>query len=402
MLTAGKTRKVVLCSVSCLRQPQDVACIRVCFRSRFGSSFCLLSEALDLPDMAAVAEKLVCHLCHYKYDLSEGRRHGKKFQCLTCNSAERTVRRNLEASPMSEWSVEETQDFYQKLHAEKAADPTGRLQWKTVRATVISTLTERAMSRYEGQCLVESLPLSVWVSQGWDEKLVLSQPNEYSDEYQCQVYKVPVRRQKWTEVREREEKRILEREQEVSQRRGKKGAQGEADLDVPTATAEKTGKSTEAQEAKKADKERQKMVKENERLAATAAKALGPLSTNEGSLDKVLVKAQKHEDSMPEGSLKCGQDILTKLREWSEKAREAINTQEANKVAVPCLVKALTLPFKAEDVKTLLKQKQEAQKVLQGAMPQKPKRQASQGAGDVKSEPPAKRQRGKQPQAPAA
>ena len=349
--------------------------------------------------MAAAPEKLVCEFCKYKYDLSEGRQHGKKFHCLTCSSAERTVRRNLEASPMSEWSVEETQDFYRKIHAEKAADPTGRLQWKTIRATVITTLTERAMSRYEGQCLVESLPLSVWVSKGWDEKLVLSQPNEYSEEYQCQVYKVPGRRQKWTEVREREEKKILEREQEISQRR-KKGTQGEGDLDVPTAT-EKTGKSTEAQEAKKADKERAKMVRENERLAATAAKALGPLSTNEASLDKVLVKAQKHEDKMPEGSLKCGQDALTKLREWSEKAREAINTQEANKVAVPCLVKALTLPFKADDVKTLLKQKQEAQKVLQSAMPQKPKRAAPQeAAGDVKSEQPAKtRKRGKTPAA---
>ena len=143
-------------------------------------------------------------------------------------------------------------------------------------------------------------------------------------------------------------------------------------------------------------------MKENERLAATAAKALGALSTNEVSLDKVLVKAQKHEDSMPEGSLKCGQETLTKLREWSEKAREAINTQEANKVAVPCLVKALTLPFKAEDVKTLLKQKQEVQKVLQGAIPQRPKRQAPEAAGDVKTEAPAKRQRGKQPGKPAA
>ena len=348
-----------------------------------------------MPDMAAVAEKLECQLCHYQYDLSEGRQHGKRFHCLTCSSAERTVRRNLEASPMSEWSVEETQGFYRKLHEQKSADPTGRLQWKTVRATVISTLTERAMSRYEGQCLVESLPLSVWVSQGWDEKLVLSQPSEYSEEYQCQVYKVPVRRQKWTEVREREEKRILEREQEISQRRGKKDAQGEPDLDVPTATKEKTGKSTEAQEAKKADRERAKTVRENERLAATAAKALGPLSANESSLDKVLAKAQKHEDSMPEGSMKCGQEALTKLREWSQKAREAINTQEANKIAVPCLVQPLTLPFKADDVKTLLKQKQEVQKVLQTAMPKKEKRQKPEGAADVKTEQPAKRLRGK-------
>ena len=302
---------------------------------------------------------------------------------------------------MSEWSVEETQDFYRKLHADKAADPAGRLQWKTIRASVVTTLAERALARYEGQCLVESLPLSVWLSQGWDEKVVLSQPNEYSEEYKCQVYKVPVRRQKWSEVREREEKKILEREQEVLQRRGKKGTQGDADLDVPTAT-EKAGKSTEAQEAKKLEKERAKLSRGNERLAAVAAKALGPLSANEASLEKLLAKARKLEDSMPEGSLKCGQEALTKLHDWSGKAREAINVQQTNKVAVPSLQQALTLPFKADEVKTLLKQKQEVQKVLQAAMPKKEKRQKPEGAGEVKDEPPAKRLRGKKPQAPAA
>ena len=105
---------------------------------------------------------------------------------------------------------------------------------------------------------------------------------------------------------------------------------------------------------------------------------------------------------MPEGSLKCGQEALTKLRDWSGKAREAINVQQTKKVAVPSLLQALTLPFKADDVKTLLKQKQEVQKVLQTAMPKKEKRQQPEGAGEVKNEPPAKRQRGKKPQAPAA
>ena len=137
-----------------------------------------------------------------------------------------------------------------------------------------------------GRWPVESLPLSVWLSQGCDEKVVLSQPNEYSEEYKCQVYKMPVRRQKWSEVREREEKKTLEREQEVLQRRGKEGTQGDDDLDVPTAT-EKAGKSTEAQEAKKLEKERAKMLRDNERLAALAAKALGPLSANEASLNKL-------------------------------------------------------------------------------------------------------------------
>ena len=40
------------------------------------------------------------------------------------------------------------QDFYRKLHAEKAADPAGRLQWKTIRASVVTTLAERALARW--------------------------------------------------------------------------------------------------------------------------------------------------------------------------------------------------------------------------------------------------------------
>ena len=42
----------------------------------------------------------------------------------------------------------------------------GKLLWKRVRATMLNTLCERALARFESTCEVIPLPLSVWLARG--------------------------------------------------------------------------------------------------------------------------------------------------------------------------------------------------------------------------------------------
>ena len=329
---------------------------------------------------APVPATLVCKLCGLRYDPSAGRIHGRTFKCTPCDSAERNVRRNLgEQNPLNEWENSECEAFFKRLHAAKSKDPQGRLMWTTVRANMLTTICERAISKFSSICDVVALPLSVWLKKGWEESVIKQQPSEESEEYGCTVYKLPIKKLRWKETYEKEEAKLLQKERECAQKKqakGKKGAKADDDeMDVPMAVQDQ-GKKSEAKAEenaeKQAAKERKKMLQSNDKIANLAGRAIGPLTAAATTLTKLMEKAEPHRDSMEPGVLTCAQEVLDKVAPWSTAAREAMNQQDGNKNGSPEACVALeSLPFSGEDFKVAMKTNAETVKALRAAIPKR-------------------------------
>ena len=345
---------------------------------------------------AEVAQHM-CKCCGYSYQLSAGRIHGKHFMCQGCHNIQNSIRRNLgDLSDMSSWSAEESLTFFKRLTDDKRASGDGSLAWKTVRAGMVTTLTEQKISSFSTNVDAEELPLSVYQARGWSDEIIKRFPSFRSEEYGCEVYRVPVRRLKWKEEFATIESRILQKERECSQKKGK----GVPQLDVPQE------KNTEAEAdekglARKAAAAQKKLANQNERLANVAARALGPLSGAESGLTKLLAKAAKAESHDP-AALQLCEDQLKQGLEWSQAARVAVNQQQENKArhvdSGAEMHELPPLPFTAEDLKLHLKTTAEAQKALRASLPQpkaKAKASAMDTAGEKDAEPKPKRRRGK-------
>ena len=137
-----------------------------------------------------------CKCCGYTYQLSAGRVHGKQFMCQGCNNIQNSIRRNLgDTAEMTSWSPEESQSFFKRLTDVKKASG-GSLAWKTVRAAMLSTLTEQRVSSFASNVDATELPLSVYVQQGWPEEVIKRFPSHLSEEYGVEVFREPVRRLK--------------------------------------------------------------------------------------------------------------------------------------------------------------------------------------------------------------
>ena len=251
--------------------------------------------------------------------------------------------------------------------------------WTTVRANMLTTLCERAISKFSSICDVVSLPLSVWLKKGWEESVIRQQPSEESEEYGCTVYKLPSKKLRWKETFETEEAKLLQKEKECAQKKqakGKKNAGADADeLDVPMA-AQGEGKKSEAKAEENAEKqaarERKKMVQSNEKIANLAARAVGPLTAAATSLTKLMEKAEPHRESIEPGVFTCAEDVLAKVAPWSTAAREAMNQQDVNKNGSPEACVALEpLPFSGEEMKLAMKTNAEAAKALRAAIPKR-------------------------------
>lgn len=351
------------------------------------------------------AQTFVCKLCGHGYAEGEGRLHGRRFTCEPCSTAERTLRRNLgETTDMQQWTQDEVFGFYRNLRKQRE-EGSGRLQWKTIRSCMLNTLTQRAVTRWETSLTCESLPMSVWQSQGWEEEVVKLQPCEWSDAYQCWTYRVPKRKMKWSQAREEEEAKILQRERDATQKRKAKGKkrtnEEDSDLDVPDAVESKTNEDkslrTAARQAAQAEK---KTTVQNQKICAMAAKALGPLTTAMATMEKVWNKAETCPE-VTEETKKCCEEIRTKLQTWRKSAHDAVNVQEKNSAAdnKENVVPLAALPFSPEDLKTLLKQSTEAGKCVKSAIPKREKRTKTQepttAAQDGSTGEPAKRRRTK-------
>ena len=358
----------------------------------------LLSIAMEVvPAQEAETALHTCKLCGKQHPLSEGRIHGKAFSCWTCQNIQQTIRRNLgSTSTLTEWTVQETHDFFRKVQTAKS-EHDGKMQWQTVRSQLVKTMTERQISRFESTAKIEMLPKSVYMTRGWKEATLDKFPTEWSDEYGDNVVKMPVRSLKWAEVFESVNEKLLQLEKEAAAKKGKKA---ENDLDLPAAS----GSGEAADDAKKAERSKAAAAKKtavnNERIAAVAGKALGPLMSMETCLEKLLAKPDTAAHAAPE-SVKVCQDTLLTVSKWKLEAREAVNALEHGKgVDEPPSLPALS--FDMADVKVLVKQGSEGQKAVRQALPKRvPKAKAAPPAkaeGTEEDERKPKRRRGKCPE----
>ena len=334
----------------------------------------------------------LCKCCGYTYPLTAGRIHGKLFMCQGCNNIQNSIRRNLgDTAEMSSWTAEESQAFFKRLTDEKHTSG-GNLSWKTVRAAMLTTITEQRISSFASNVDATELPLSVYVQQGWPEQVIKRFPSHTSEEYGIEVYRVPVRRLKWKEEFANIERKMLEKEQQCAQKKAK----GADKLDLPQEADKSGGSGEDKKAAKKEAAALKKLQGQNEKVASLAARSLGPLNGAEAGLSKVIVKAEKASSYAPEAKALCEEQLET-AKKWSCAARAAVAQGASHDASVQ-----LVLPFTAEDLKILVKTSVEAQRALRTSFPA-PKAKAKASAKSVEKEtepvePAAKRLRGKTPQ----
>eukprot|EP00435_Cladocopium_sp_Y103_P005193 s1684_g1.t1 len=328
---------------------------------------------MDVVPATEEASNLVCRLCGNGYPESAGRVHGKAFSCWQCLNIQQTVRRNLGSTvPLNDFTPEETQSFFQKV-PEKKDEKDGKVSWTTIRGQLLKVMTQRHLSRFMAKVEVEELPLSVYETRGWKKETVERFPKEWSEAYNDYIYKVPVRTMTWEEAFETVNEKILQLEKEAAQKRGKVHGgsdQGKA-LDLPHAGKEKKD---EKNGDKKAEREAASQAKKistgNQKIASTAANALGPLNSLETSLFKLLTKANalSQEDS---ASKNVCRECLEKAKIWKQHAHAAVTQHEQSKDSAELQPALTALPFDASSVKTLCKQGAEGMKELRASFPKK-------------------------------
>ena len=114
-------------------------------------------------------------------NVQPGRLHGS-FTCYTCAAADRALRRNLgERSEVQEFSREETYTFFRKVKEAKEESLGKRLQWQTLRATLIHHATQRQITEFKSDVECAALPLSVYLAQGWEESVVKNCPTVFNE-----------------------------------------------------------------------------------------------------------------------------------------------------------------------------------------------------------------------------
>ena len=356
------------------------------------SSVVTMAASTPVPAQPAVQE-MVCKLCNRSVPADAGRVHGRSFRCQPCASIERAMHRNLgSTAEIGSWSQEDCSAFFQKLQEQKGDK--GSLQWATIRAALLRKLTERHISSFAATTTITPLPLSVLLAQGWEQEVVQRFEVEKSETYGCDVYKVPVTKLSWKDAFEAVEEKILQQEKEATKRRGTK--KKDDTLDVPEGTTSK-GHETEEKNEKKELQEMRKRATHNAKVAAAAAKALGPLSTAESALTKLLAKAEGKEGIDAAAEKLCQEKLVT-VTAWSQQCRRAVNEQERNKnlSAQEAAERLEDLPFESGDLKVTLKQITESQKALRNSLPKKaavPKAKAANATGEADTQEPAPKRR---------
>lgn len=298
-------------------------------------------------------EKVVCVLCGWKFTPEQGRQHGRKFTCTPCASANRQLRRHLGEGPeqVCGFDQEDAQEFYRALQQKKTSGP---LAWKTVRATLLTSAVTRHFTRAKSLLTGEYLPLSVWTSRGWDADVVEKQEKEWREDLGVWTYRVHIKALSWEETHERMEESILRHEREASKKRGDKGA---SDLDLPLQEKAKGEKAEKEKDGNKvALAAAKKLVRENDKCSALAAKGVGVYTKPVSQLQKLSAKVSSCPE-VDEAVKKAFNEVKTRLEHCVEKSRAVVNLAEAQKekdileqVALPAL------PFEQADLKSLVKQ----------------------------------------------
>ena len=130
---------------------------------------------------------------------------------------------------------------------------------------------------------------------------------------------------------------------------------------MPVAASSKE-EASGSQSEKKDLQELRKRIAHNAKVAGMAAKALGPLSTAEASVTKVLAKAEGKDGIDASAQALC-EEKRGVVTAWCQSCRETINAQEKLKAlpAQEAVERLDNLPFDASEMKITLKTVGEAQ-----------------------------------------
>ena len=260
------------------------------------------------------AEMCACDKCRRSKPKCEGRKHGNKWICKTCFAVLQMIHRKMGSFP--QLSSEDTRSFFQRV-ADKPED--GRLKWECVRAQLKEVEITRAISAHASETEGKKLPLQVWVNQGWSPSKVKNCPS-FEDDVLGTLYQVPVETERTSDLHEKVEQSLLERETQVN-RKGGKAKPGEADWNVP-ADCKATGKQ-EQSDAKKAAKLLAESERHNRSLAKFAAKGLGLLLSK---LDSVRAALPKTSPGDTQTALKEAEEQFV---QWSKASRDIIAAAES-------------------------------------------------------------------------
>lgn len=324
-----------------------------------------------MAEVADASAKVQCVLCGLLYAPSgNGRLRGQKFTCHSCAAADKQLRRGLgDKSELQALEPEEQRKFFQRLQKEKAAQGGSALPWVTVRAQLITTLTTKQVTSNEAKVKTKSLPLSVWLARGWEKEIVEGCPSEKDEALGTLVYRVPVKSQTWKEAHHEIQERILRQEKDMTQKRGKKKpADGDdEEMDVPEPPKSQGQKAERAEEnaEKKALQLAKKTAGVNGKVAMTAAKSVGILSSDLQAVSKLKNRIQQE---IPEGILETTTKSLEQLSAWTGACKQAM--QLAEKAEVQSGQQAQPpLDFDLNEVKMLHKTCVEVQKSLRPLLP---------------------------------
>ena len=304
------------------------------------------------PTPAAVSAQSCCCLCGLWYADDSGRQHGYKFTCLACGNADRQLRRNLgNKSEVEQLPHEDQLQFFRRLPEEKKQGGK-KLPWKTVKAQLIAMVTTRHITTVTASTSVETeeLPLSVWVTQGWEKEVIENRPREWSAELKTYLYKVPIKKSLWRETHERISERILRQEREAAKAKCKKGkgAASDGELDLPEAGPGTEQGSNTKKEEKSAEAALRKTKASNAKKNMVADKSIGQLSNDLQALSRAVSKAV----DIPEEINAAAKESLETLESWVAAAK-AILQQAEGQSAKAGDVELPALPFETGDVRTL-------------------------------------------------
>lgn len=337
------------------------------------SSSTARGDALVADQSGAVADCL-CKLCDRLVTIDSGRQHGNFFYCHSCMSADRLLRRGLgDKTALSSLTKDEQVQFYQQL-AQDRQNLDGRLNWETVKSSLLTTLTKSKITESSTKVVSKFLPLSVYLQQGWEREVVEACPSEFNKDLNCETYKVPVKSQSWSETFQEVEQKILQQERQASLKRGPKSETADMVADVlPSASSKETNtdKSNE-KKAAKAELTRIKKTKTaNQKTQLLASKSMGSLTADQTALQKLFARVD--ERKLEAGVRETAQNTLKQLTDWTTACKNAV--QKADTPAAQEGTEALTdLPFSPLEVKAVHQSVVEINKALRLCLPDpKPK-----------------------------
>ena len=301
--------------------------------------------------------------------LQDGRQHGKnKWHCTACNTLSQLLRRHLGSNDLEGFDHAERADFFRATH--ENASSQGRYGWKCVRSSLVKSMTEKKITEEERRVSAEELPLSVWISRGFEKSVVLACPAK-EDPVLGQVYAVPIRAQINREIHQQVEEELLLKEMAAQEKIAskKRKAAGEPvlekDWDVaeevpsgkanagsqPAGKGQKSQKSQESSEAARLKAEA-KANRSNEQQAALAAKGTGAFSGSARQVGSVLAQCDKvlpHMAPEQRQSLTQAQD---KLQAWLQESTDFLQIYEKTKGTGAALK---PLSYSLQDLKDVVK-----------------------------------------------